>query len=490
MTIDDLLHQLVQREASDLHLRVGEPPVMRVHGALQRLQMPILNDQSLYDLIHPVMNVEKQVRFEQTMELDTSYSVPGLSRFRVNVFRQQGHVGCVMRVIPFRVRTIDELSMPQVTKSIAMLPRGLVLVTGPTGSGKSTSLAAMIDLINELKSRHIVTIEDPIEYVHSDKLCTINQREVGADTHSFAAALKHVMRQNPDVILVGEMRDLETIELAVTAAETGHLVFATLHTTDAPQTIDRIIDVFEPEGQQQIRMQLSTVLQAVISQTLMVRKDGMGRCAAFEIMICTPAIRTLIREGKTHQINTDIQTGSQFGMQTLDSSLLSLVQSDLINYHEALLKCSNQIDFANRASRLGIDRPDADGYGCMSYSTSSSFRFETMETDFAMVNLDELLEACVYNDGSDLHLKAYSAPIVRINGDLFPLEIDPLTPEEVRRLSLSMLSETQRLRYDEELELDFAYEIKGLARFRGNLYQQRGVCGAAFRVIPYQNTNT
>jgi twitching motility protein PilT len=363
MTIDDLLHQLVQRDASDLHLRVGEPPIMRVHGSLMRLPMPILNDQSLYDLIHPVLNVEKQMRFEQTMELDTSYSVPGLSRFRVNVFRQQGHVGCVMRVIPFRVRTIDELSMPQVTKSIAMLPRGLVLVTGPTGSGKSTSLAAMIDLINELKSKHIVTIEDPIEYVHTDKLCTINQREVGADTHSFAAALKHVMRQNPDVILVGEMRDLETIELAVTAAETGHLVFATLHTTDAPQTIDRIIDVFEPEGQQQIRMQLSTVLQAVVSQTLMVRKDGLGRCAAFEVMICTPAIRTLIREGKTHQVNTDIQTGSQFGMQTLDSSLLDLVQRDLINYREALLKCSNQTDFANRAARLGINRDDADGLG-------------------------------------------------------------------------------------------------------------------------------
>lgn len=363
MNIDDLLYQLVQREASDLHLRVGEPPVMRVHGALIRLPMPLLTDQSLYDLIHPVMNVEKQVRFEQTMELDTSYSVPGLSRFRVNVFRQQGHIGAVMRVIPFRVRTIDELQMPQVTKAIAMLPRGLVLVTGPTGSGKSTSLAAMIDLINELKSKHIVTIEDPIEYVHADKLCTINQREVGADTHTFAAALRHVMRQNPDVILVGEMRDLETIELAVTAAETGHLVFATLHTTDAPQTIDRVIDVFEPDAQQQIRMQLSTVLQAVISQTLMVRKDGLGRSAAFEVMICTPAIRTLIREGKTHQINTDIQTGAQFGMQTLDSSLLDLVQRDLINFEDALSKCSNPVDFVNRANRLGIRRADADGVG-------------------------------------------------------------------------------------------------------------------------------
>lgn len=358
MIIDELLHELVALEASDLHLRVGEPPIMRLHGALVRLQMPLLNDQSLFDLIHPVMNVEKQVKFEQSKELDTSYAVPGLSRFRVNIFRQQGHIGAVMRVIPFRIRTIDELQMPPVSKQIAMLPRGLVLVTGPTGSGKSTSLAAMIDLINEAKSRHIVTIEDPIEYVHQDKQCAINQREVGTDTHSFAAALRHVMRQNPDVILVGEMRDLETIQLAITAAETGHLVFATLHTTDAPQTIDRIIDVFEPDAQQQIRMQLSTVLQAVISQTLLVRTDGNGRCAAFEVMVCTSAIRTLIREGKTHQINTDIQTGHAFGMQTLDSSLLDLIQRNLISFEDGLSKSSNPQDFLMRAERLGL-KPEA-----------------------------------------------------------------------------------------------------------------------------------
>jgi len=308
----------------------------------------------MYDLVHPIMTPEKQVRFEQTMELDTSYAVPGLSRFRVNIFRQQGHIGAVMRVIPFRIKTIDELELPQVTKQISMLPRGLVLVTGPTGSGKSTSLAAMIDHINENRSSHIVTIEDPIEYVHADKQCAINQREVGVDTHSFAHALKHVMRQNPDVILVGEMRDLETIQLAITAAETGHLVFATLHTTDAPQTVDRVIDVFEPDAQQQIRMQLSTVLQAVISQTLLIRKDGQGRCAAFEVMVCTSAIRTLIREGKTHQIATDIQTGQQFGMQTLDSSLLDLIRKNLISYEDALAKSSNANDFAMRAERLGI----------------------------------------------------------------------------------------------------------------------------------------
>ena len=352
--IDEMLRLLVQQDASDLHLRVGEPPVIRLHGSLTRLNMPVLSDRDMYDLIHPVMNSEREVRFEQTMELDMSYAVPGLSRFRVNIFRQQGHIGAVMRVIPFRIRTIDELGLPQITKEIAKLPRGLVLVTGPTGSGKSTSLAAMIDLINESKSSNIMTIEDPIEYVHQDKQCAINQREVGVDTHSFEAALKHVMRQNPDVILVGEMRDLETIKLAITAAETGHLVFATLHTTDAPQTIDRIIDVFEPEAQQQIRMQLSTVLQAVISQTLLMRKDGQGRVAAFEVMIATPAIRTLIREGKTYQIYTDIQTGQQFGMQTLDSSLLELVRSNQVDFENALAKTSNPLDFRQRAERMGL----------------------------------------------------------------------------------------------------------------------------------------
>ncbi len=353
LIIDNLLHQLVERDASDLHLRVGEPPVMRIDGVLTRLPLPALNAREMYDLLYPMMNAERQVRFEQTMELDMSYSVPGLSRFRVNIFRQQGSIGAVMRVIPYKIRTIEELGLPPVVNEISMLPRGLVLVTGPTGSGKSTSLASMINAINLTKPGHIVTIEDPIEYVHQDKMSAINQREVGVDTHSFAAALKHVMRQNPDVILVGEMRDLETIQLAITAAETGHLVFGTLHTTDAPQTIDRIIDVFEPEAQQQIRMQLSTVLQAVISQTLLMKKGGKGRVAAFEIMRCTSAIRTLIREGKTYQIYTDIQTGQQFGMQTLDTSLMNLVSSGQIDYDDALSRSSNPMEFQIRAERIG-----------------------------------------------------------------------------------------------------------------------------------------
>ena len=357
MHIDELLRMLVQREASDLHLRVGEPPVMRIHGSLTRLQWPVMNDQDMYELIHPMMNADREQRFSTNLELDMSYAVPGVSRFRVNIFRQQGHIGAVMRVIPFSIRTIDELGLPQVTKDLALLPRGLVLVTGPTGSGKSTSLAAMIDWINTHSKGHIMTIEDPIEYVHEDKQSSINQREVGVDTHTFGSALKHVMRQNPDVILVGEMRDLETIQLAITAAETGHLVFATLHTTDAPQTIDRVIDVFEPEAQQQIRMQLSVVLQAVVSQTLLVRKGVEGRCAAFEVMVCTPAIRSLIREGKTHLVNTDIQTGAHFGMQTLDNSLLDLVRNGLVEYDDALAKSSNVNEFQIRAERQGLIPP-------------------------------------------------------------------------------------------------------------------------------------
>jgi twitching motility protein PilT len=362
--IDDLLHMLVESDASDLHLRVGEPPVMRIHGDLKRLNgFADLTDRDMYDLLYVMMNEERKVRFEQNMELDMSYSVPGLARFRVNIFRQQGHIGAVMRVIPFQIRTIEQLMLPPVIADLCLLPRGLILVTGPTGSGKSTSLAAMINHINHLRPKHIMTIEDPIEYLHRDIVATINQREVGVDTHSFQAALKHVMRQNPDIILVGEMRDLETIKLAITAAETGHLVFGTLHTTDAPQTVDRIIDVFEPDAQQQVRMQLSTSLQAVISQTLLPRADGNGRVAAFEVMVATPAIRTLIREGKTYQMYTDIQTGSLFGMQTLDSHLLKLVQQGLVTYEDALTKTSNPGEFEMRYKRQMDRGPQTEGEG-------------------------------------------------------------------------------------------------------------------------------
>ncbi|MBI1757273.1 MAG: type IV pilus twitching motility protein PilT [Fimbriimonas ginsengisoli] len=352
--IDALLHDLVGQDASDLHLKAGQPPVMRIRGSLVRSNHPPLDADELHDELMSILNEERRHRIEDFKELDLSYHVPGLSRFRVNMYWQRGKIGAIFRVIPFKIRTIDELRLPEITKKLSMLPRGLILVTGPTGSGKSTSLAAMINHINLNKRTHIMTIEDPIEYVHEDKVSIINQRELGTDTHTFADALKHVMRQNPDVILVGEMRDLETIQLAITAAETGHLVLSTVHTVDAPQTIDRVVDVFPPDQQAQIRTQMSVTLQGVISQALLPTRDGKGRVAAFEIMTATPAIRTLIRDGKTHALYMDIQTGSELGMQTLDTALMNLIRDKTIDYEHALAKCSNPGEFQRRAMTQGL----------------------------------------------------------------------------------------------------------------------------------------
>ena len=349
MRINQLLTELVSRDGSDLHLRVGEPPVYRIHGKLTRTNYPVI--ESVEEFVFPILSEERRKRFADFMELDLSYEIEHVARFRVNCFRQRGNMGAVLRAIPVKIKTIAELMLPPITKDICLRPRGLVLVTGPTGSGKSTTLAAMVDHINRNRRCHVMTIEDPIEFVHEDNLGEINQREIEIDTHTFADALKHVMRQNPDVILVGEMRDLETISLAVTAAETGHLVFATLHTTDAPQTIDRIIDVFEPEQQNQIRMQLAVTIQAVISQTLLPRRDIAGRIAAFEVMVATPAIRTLVREGKTHQIYSDIQAGGEHGMISLDQYLIDLLKSRYIDYDEALTRSSNPRDFERLAAR-------------------------------------------------------------------------------------------------------------------------------------------
>ena len=357
MHIDELLRELVSLEGSDLHLRVGEPPVYRIHGKLTRMKFPVVT--AVEDYLFPILNEERRQRFAEFMELDLSYEIEGCSRFRVNCFRQRGHMGAVLRAIPVRIKTIDELMLPEITKDICLRPRGLVLVTGPTGSGKSTTLAAMVDHINRNRRCHIITIEDPIEFVHEDKQSEVNQRELEIDTHSFAAALKHVMRQNPDVILVGEMRDLETISLAITAAETGHLVFATLHTTDAPQTIDRVIDVFPPEQQNQIRMQLSVTMQAIICQTLLKRIDTEGRVAAFEVMVATGAIRTLIREGKTHQIYSDIQSGREHGMIALDQFLIGLLKKHYIAYEDALAKSSNPKEFEQLAARHLQEQPGA-----------------------------------------------------------------------------------------------------------------------------------
>ncbi len=347
--LSELLHELIRHEGSDLHIKVGEPPVYRIHGSLTRSERPMLAAEDTKNLLYSIMNAERQEQFEENKELDMSYSVSGLARFRVNVFKQSDVVGAVLRVIPFDIKGFDELGLPAVTRQLCELQRGLVLVTGPTGSGKSTSLAAMIDYINSTKHLHIITIEDPIEFLHQDRRSTINQRELGADTKSFASALRHVMRQNPDVILVGELRDLETISQVITAAETGHLVFATLHTTDAAQTIDRIIDVFPPDQQQQVRLQLSTSLSAVVSQTLLPRVDGQGRVAAFEVLVCHSGVRNIIREGKTHQIYTLIQTGSQYGMQLLDQNLRELLRQKVVSFDEVIAKSSNPGDFEHLA---------------------------------------------------------------------------------------------------------------------------------------------
>lgn len=353
-TLEALLKKVLEVDASDLHLKADNPPLLRIRGDLHRLDHPPIPEHELNEIFRSVLTEDRQERLDEFKECDLSVSLPGVARFRVNLFWQRQKMGGVFRLIPYEIRTIDELRLPKVCKSLSLLPRGLILVTGPTGSGKSTSLAAMIDHINQNDRKHIITVEDPIEYVHPDKMSIVNQRELGTDTHSFSDALKHVMRQNPDVILVGEMRDLETIQLAITAAETGHLVFSTLHTVDAAQTIDRIVDVFDSEQQAQIRTQLSVTLQAVVSQTLLPLVDESGRIAAHEVMVCTPAIRTLIRDGKTHQIMPHIQTGADFGMQTLDGGLLQLLREKKVDYEHALTKSSNTAEFHRRAEKEGL----------------------------------------------------------------------------------------------------------------------------------------
>jgi twitching motility protein PilT len=352
VSVQDFLNRLLELDGSDLHLTAGAPPTVRVHGDLVRLdEYPVLDPETLRQVIYAILPQRHRERFEQDLELDTSYSLPGKARFRVNVYLQRDAIGAALRLIPYEIRSLEQLGMPANMAELARLPRGLVLVTGPTGSGKSTTLAAMIDIVNQEKPVHIMTVEDPIEYLHQHKTALVNQREVGADTKSFAEALKHVLRQDPDVVLVGEMRDLETISTAVTAAETGHLVFATLHTQDAPQTIDRIIDAFPPYQQQQIRVQLSTTLQGVITQQLLQTWDGKGRVCASEVMIATPAIRNLIREGKVHQIYSSMQAGARFGMRSMDQSLAELVRTGRISFDIAVERAANAEDLRRLLGR-------------------------------------------------------------------------------------------------------------------------------------------
>ena len=338
--VTELLAALLEQEGSDLHLTAGVQPMVRVHGDLERLtEFPILTPRALQGMIYAILPQKQREKFEQELELDISYALPGKARFRVNVYFQRDSIGAAFRLIPYEIKSLDDLALPPVVADLARFPRGLVLVTGPTGSGKSTTLAAMVDIVNTERAGHIMTVEDPIEFLHKHQKCIVNQREVGADTHGFSAALKHVLRQDPDVILVGEMRDLETISTAITAAETGHLVFATLHTQDAPQTIDRIIDVFPPHQQQQVRVQLSTTLQGVVTQQLVQTVDGKGRAVACEVLVATPAIRNLIREGKVHQIYSAMQAGGRFGMQTMDMHLSQLVKAGTITQAMAFERC-------------------------------------------------------------------------------------------------------------------------------------------------------
>lgn len=345
MDIAQLLAFTVSNKASDLHLSAGLPPMIRIHGDIRRLDVPPLDHTTVHGMIYDIMTDSQRKSYEENLECDFSFEVPGLSRFRVNAFSQYRGAGAVLRTIPSEVQSLLQLGAPRIFAELAMLPRGLILVTGPTGAGKSTTLAAMIDHINLQQKGHILTVEDPIEFVHESKSCLVNQREVGPQTRSFANALRSALREDPDVILVGELRDLETIRLALTAAETGHLVLGTLHTSSAAKTVDRVIDVFPAAEKEMVRAMLSESLRAVISQTLIKTKDGRGRIAAHEIMIGTPAIRNLIREAKIAQMNAAIQTGAAAGMQTLDQCLSDLVRRSQIDVREARAAASNKEQF-------------------------------------------------------------------------------------------------------------------------------------------------
>ncbi|OIO73906.1 MAG: type IV pili twitching motility protein PilT [Elusimicrobia bacterium CG1_02_37_114] len=352
MEMFEILRHAVEKGASDIHIVIGKPPMARVRGTIVPMEgFPEVTPEESKRLIYSVLYEDQRRKFEEKYELDCSTVIPKVARFRVNVFMQRNGVEAVLRVIPSKIPGPEEIFLPEMIVKLADLPRGLVLVTGPTGSGKSTTLACIMNIINQKRKDNIITIEDPIEFVYEHAGCIVRQREVGQHTHSFASALKYALRQDPDVILVGEMRDLETISAALTIAETGHLVFGTLHTSDAAQTIDRIIDVFPPHQQQQIRIQLASTLKTVISQVLLPRKDILGRIAAREIMIVTPAIANLIREGKTHQIYNAIETGAKYGMIGLDKALIELVKAQMVSQEDAVSKASNP-EFVRTGGRL------------------------------------------------------------------------------------------------------------------------------------------
>jgi twitching motility protein PilT len=354
-SIDDLLEQMVARKASDLHISVASPPAVRVRGEVERLDdYDPLSSEDTQQLLYRILSSEQQKQLEIKRQLDFSHSVPGLARFRVNVYFQKESVGAAFRMIPDELKTLEELGIPPTLHQLAEKPRGIVLVTGPTGSGKSTTLAALIDEINRNRAEHILTIEDPIEFLHRHKRCIVNQREIGPDATTFAEALRAALRQDPDVILVGEMRDLETISTALTAAETGHLVFGTLHTQSAPSTIDRIIDVFPPEQQEQVRIMIANSLQGVVTQTLLPTADGVGRVPALEVLLPDDAVRNLIRQGKVEQIYSVMQTNTTRGMQTMEQSLADLVQRSIVRLEDALSRSSRPAQLIGLLERQGV----------------------------------------------------------------------------------------------------------------------------------------
>ena len=354
-SIDELLEHMVARDASDLHVTVGTPPVIRVRGEVERLdEFAPLTSEDTQQLLYRILSSEQQKQLEIKRQLDFSHSIPGLARFRVNVYFQRESIGAAFRLIPAELKTLEELGMPPTLHLLTDKPRGLVLVTGPTGSGKSTTLAALIDEINRTRAEHIITIEDPIEFVHRHKRCVVNQREIGVDATSFAEALRAALRQDPDVILLGEMRDLETIATALTAAETGHLVFGTLHTQSAPSTIDRIIDVFPAEQQEQIRIQIASSLQGVITQALLPTADGMGRVPALEVLLPDDAVRNLIRQGKVEQIYSVMQTNTSRGMQTMEQSLADLIQRGVVTFEVGLTRSSRPQQLIGVLERAGF----------------------------------------------------------------------------------------------------------------------------------------
>jgi twitching motility protein PilT len=354
LDLHSVLELCLDRGASDLHLTNGLPPMLRIDGDVSPIEgFAAMGPEDLQRVVYGMLSQKQREKFEENLELDLSYALPGKARFRVNVYQQRGVHGAAFRLVPYMIRSVEDLGLPTVIENFADLPRGLIVVTGPTGSGKSTTLAALVDVINRERAVHIMTVEDPIEVLHAHKKAIVNQREVGSDTHGFAEALKHVLRQAPDVLLVGVMRDLETISMAVTAAETGHLVFATLHTQDAAQTVDRMIDVFPPHQQQQVRVQLAGSLQGVVAQQLLKKADGIGRAVAAEVLVVTPAVRNLVREGKTHQLYSVMQAGGQFSMQTMDAALAELVRHGEISFEMGKERCHNADEFARLTTAGG-----------------------------------------------------------------------------------------------------------------------------------------